>query len=86
VSLCSKGVFNIPIIFLIGWRGDPNTKDEPQHVFQGEITLKTIDILAVPTLELNSADSIDYLIGSNIVQESVANRKSCAILFASGAI
>ena len=78
--------FNIPIIFLIGWRGDPNTKDEPQHVFQGQITLKTLDILAVPTLELNSTDGIDYLIDSNIVQRSVANRKSCVILFASGAI
>lgn len=86
VSLCSKEVFNIPVIFLIGWRGDPNTKDEPQHVFQGQITLKTLDILAVPTLELNSANDIDYLIDSNIVQRSIADRNSCAILFASGAI
>jgi phosphonopyruvate decarboxylase len=86
VSLCSEGVFNIPIIFLIGWRGDPNIKDEPQHIFQGQITNKTLELLNLPTLELKSNHNIDYLVESNIIQRSVASKKSCAILFASGAI
>jgi phosphonopyruvate decarboxylase len=86
VSLCSEGVFNIPIIFLIGWRGDPNVKDEPQHIFQGQITNKTLEILNLPTLELNPDHNIDYLVDSNFIQRSVVNKKSCAILFATGAI
>ena len=34
-SLLSDKVYAIPIIFVIGWRGEPNIKDEPQHIFQG---------------------------------------------------
>ena len=47
-SLIHKKAHAIPVIFVIGWRGEPGTKDEPQHVFQGEITLKTLDSLDVP--------------------------------------
>ena len=35
-SLTNEKVYAIPMIFLIGWRGEPGVKDEPQHLFQGE--------------------------------------------------
>lgn len=38
VSLASPAVSSIPILLLIGWRGEPGVKDEPQHVTQGKIT------------------------------------------------
>jgi phosphonopyruvate decarboxylase len=38
MSLINKKVYDIPILFLIGWRGEPFKKDEPQHLTQGEIT------------------------------------------------
>ncbi|MCL2627403.1 MAG: phosphonopyruvate decarboxylase [Oscillospiraceae bacterium] len=47
-SLLHKKVYQIPAIFVIGWRGEPGVKDEPQHVFQGEITLKLLDMLEIP--------------------------------------
>ena len=51
VSLADKRVFNIPIFFLIGWRGEiqngKQIKDEPQHVTQGIITLKLLQILNI---------------------------------------
>ena len=31
ISLADEDVYKIPILFLIGWRGEPGTKDEPQH-------------------------------------------------------
>lgn len=37
-SLLNKKVYAIPCLFVIGWRGEPGIKDEPQHLFQGEIT------------------------------------------------
>ena len=46
-SLLNKKIYGIPCIFVIGWRGEPCVIDEPQHIFQGEITsklLKTLDI------------------------------------------
>ena len=38
-SLVDPEVYNIPLLLLIGWRGEPGIKDEPQHVKQGKITL-----------------------------------------------
>ena len=49
-SLLNDKVYGIPCIFVIGWRGEPGVKDEPQHVFQGETTislLETMDIAVV---------------------------------------
>ena len=42
-SLLNDRVYAIPMIFVIGWRGEPGVHDEPQHVFQGEVTLKLLE-------------------------------------------
>ena len=39
LSLCDEKVYSIPMILLIGWRGEPGIKDEPQHTKQGLIQL-----------------------------------------------
>lgn len=41
-SLLNDKVYAIPVMFIIGWRGEPGVHDEPQHVFQGEITTKIL--------------------------------------------
>lgn len=38
ISLLNEQVYGIPCLFLVGWRGEPGVKDEPQHCFQGLIT------------------------------------------------
>lgn len=47
-SLAHTDVYGIPMLLLIGWRGEPGTKDEPQHVFMGRITLKLLTLLEIP--------------------------------------
>lgn len=47
-SLANRDVYGIPMLFLVGWRGEPGVKDEPQHVFQGEITCKLFEVLSIP--------------------------------------
>lgn len=47
-SLANRDVYGIPILFIVGWRGEPGVKDEPQHVFQGKITCGLFDVLSVP--------------------------------------
>ena len=42
-SLLSDKVYAIPMIFIIGWRGEPGVHDEPQHIYQGEVTVKLLD-------------------------------------------
>lgn len=48
VSLADRDVYGIPIILLIGWRGEPGAKDEPQHVKQGKVTLELLRTLGIP--------------------------------------
>lgn len=42
ISLSSPQVYGIPMLLLVGWRGEPNVKDEPQHVHQGSAMLDMI--------------------------------------------
>ncbi len=42
-SLLNAKVYAIPVIFIIGWRGEPGVHDEPQHIYQGEVTLKLLE-------------------------------------------
>ena len=37
LSLADKNVYNIPILLLIGGKGEPGVKDEPQHITQGKL-------------------------------------------------
>ena len=46
-SLLNEKVYAIPCIFVIGWRGEPGVKDEPQHVYQGEVTTKLLDVMGI---------------------------------------
>lgn len=47
-SLLNEKVYAIPMIFVIGWRGEPGVHDEPQHIYQGEVTLKLLEDLGIP--------------------------------------
>ena len=52
ISLASPEVYGIPMILMIGWRGElledgTQLKDEPQHVKQGQITLKQLDLMGI---------------------------------------
>ena len=46
-SLLHEKAYAIPLIFVIGWRGEPGVKDEPQHAYQGEVTLPLLELLQV---------------------------------------
>ena len=50
-SLAHDKVYGIPMLLLVGWRGEMTCKgqlkDEPQHVFQGEITCDMLEMLDV---------------------------------------
>ncbi len=48
ISLADPEVYSIPVLLLIGWRGQPGRKDEPQHKKQGAITLAFLETLGIP--------------------------------------
>lgn len=46
-SLMNDMVYGIPCVFVIGWRGEPETHDEPQHIYQGKVTLKLLEDMGI---------------------------------------
>ncbi len=56
-SLADPAVYGIPMLLVVGWRGRPDEKDEPQHVQMGRVTLETLAAIGVPSTVL--PDSLD---------------------------
>lgn len=48
LSLTDKDVYSIPLVLLIGWRGQPGIHDEPQHLSQGRLTLPLLETMEIP--------------------------------------
>ena len=53
-SLLNDKVYAIPMIFIIGWRGEPGVHDEPQHIYQGEVTIKLLDDMGIKSCIIGS--------------------------------
>jgi len=47
-SLADSEVYSIPMLLMIGWRGEPGKKDEPQHKKMGRVTLPLLEALEIP--------------------------------------
>ena len=86
-SLLNDKVYAIPMIFIIGWRGEPGIHDEPQHIYQGEVTIKLLDDM----------DIASFIIGKDTTEEELfekmaefshilANGKDVAFVIRKGAL
>lgn len=53
LSLVDEDVYHIPMLLIIGWRGEPGVHDEPQHKKQGKVTLSLLDTMGVPYVVLD---------------------------------
>lgn len=72
-SLACNGMLGVPMILLIGWRGDPWHDDHIQHELQGEITPKTLDIMGIPRITLcseNFNEAVEWAVTTAITEET----------------
>lgn len=60
-SLLNERVYAIPVLFIVGWRGEPGVHDEPQHIYQGIITLKLLEDLEIAPFVLTKETSEEEL-------------------------
>ena len=60
-SLLNDKVYAIPVIFIVGWRGEPGVHDEPQHIYQGEVTVKLLDDMDITT----------FIVGTDTTEEEL---------------
>lgn len=58
-SLADPEVYSIPMLLVIGWRGEPGVKDEPQHIKQGRISEQQLNVLDIPYIILDSTTSLE---------------------------
>lgn len=61
LSLTHPDVYAIPLILLVGWRGEPGSKDHAQHKKQGEVTPILLEAMDIP-----------YKVLTNNLEESLA--------------
>lgn len=52
-SLMNDKVYAIPCVFIVGWRGEPGVHDEPQHIYQGEVTIKLLEDMDIQTFVIS---------------------------------
>lgn len=71
-SLLNDKVYAIPVVFIIGWRGEPGIHDEPQHIYQGEVTTRLLDDMGIA----------NYAIGPDTNEDDVKKKMNefCSIL------
>ncbi|MGB5989350.1 MAG: phosphonopyruvate decarboxylase [Marinifilaceae bacterium] len=63
LSLADPDVYSIPMLLMVGWRGEPGKKDEPQHVKQGKVTIGLIEAMGYTYSVIDSdTDNIDEIL------------------------
>ena len=86
-SLTNEKVYAIPMIFIIGWRGEPGVHDEPQHIFQGEITLKLLDDLDIKYMVISKETKEEEVKEKmNLFQEELNKGKTVSFVIRKGAL
>ena len=58
ISIANKKVYNIPLVFIIGWRGSPRVKDEPQHNVKDKITESILKLLNIKYTIVRSGNDL----------------------------
>ncbi len=84
-SLVDKDVYAIPMILLIGWRGQGNSEpNHPQHKLQGEITTGMMELLHIPYTILSDSDEEFESVMADAVKYCVEKRAPYALIAPKG--
>ena len=87
VSLLNDKVYAIPMVFIVGWRGEPGIHDEPQHIYQGEVTIKLLEDMDIRAFAIGK-DTTDEEVESVMkdYREELAKGKDVAFVIRKGAL
>lgn len=79
-SLTDPEVYNIPVLLLIGWRGEPGVHDEPQHIKQGKVTLPLLDTMGIKYQILSKDETEAATQIKTAVDHMTATNEVCALI------
>lgn len=86
-SLLNDKVYAIPVVFVVGWRGEPGIHDEPQHIYQGEVTVKLLENMGIATFIIGKDTADDEVEEAmNDFRNVLANGKDVAFVICKGAL
>ena len=86
-SLLHDRVYAIPVIFVVGWRGEPGIHDEPQHIYQGEVTVRLLEDMDIRTFIVGKETSeADIRACMKDFRKILAEGKSVAFVIRKGAL
>lgn len=86
-SLLNDQVYAIPVVFIVGWRGEPGIHDEPQHICQGRITLKLLEDMDIETFIIDKKTTEEELENAmSGFRDLLARGRSVAFVVRKGAI
>ena len=86
-SLLNDKVYAIPMVFIIGWRGEPGIHDEPQHIYQGEVTVKLLEDMDIATFVIGKETTEEELVAKMEEFKSIlATGKDVAFVIRKGAL
>ncbi|MDR2057185.1 MAG: phosphonopyruvate decarboxylase [Dysgonamonadaceae bacterium] len=80
LSLADEKAYQIPMLLMVGWRGEPGTKDEPQHVKQGEVTLALFDAMKIPYIIIDSNENTAKEQFLQLITDVKTKETSCAAI------
>ena len=80
VSLADESVLSVPMLLLVGWRGQPGTGDEPQHAKQGAITTELLEIMGIPYLILSRSPEEMKLQVKQATQQAIKSNMPFALI------
>lgn len=86
-SLLNDKVYAIPCVFIVGWRGEPGIHDEPQHIYQGEVTVKLLDDMDIKTFVIGKEttdEEVEKVMAD--FREVLAKGKDVAFVIRKGAL
>ena len=84
LSLADAAVYAIPMLLLVGWRGDPGVADEPQHITQGRVMPELLEAIGL-TYDVIGPGSTDYSeVIARAVQATVQESRPHALLIRKG--
>jgi len=83
-SITHSKVYSIPMLLMIGWRGSPNSKDEPQHLVKGNITRELLSLLKIKYCILRNKK--DFLKLKKLIKFSQEKKVPVACLIEKGVI
>ena len=86
-SLLNEKIYAIPCIFIIGWRGEPNIHDEPQHIYQGEITIKLLEDMGIHSFIISKDTTDDEAVAvMETFRKELSEGKDVAFIIRKGAL